>query len=138
MPHQLLVKVRHLERAVVEVRLADVRRRPLQEHTVVVGELLPQIQMHEGQDVDMRKLREIENIRVHEVELRVVEVPLGVELATHVPVVAELVHTRGALAVPLELAEAFLLEGRVVRPLGLMRRGGGLVRWMQAPCSGSI
>lgn len=94
---------------------------------MVVGILGSQIQMHESQDIDVRKLREVKNIRVHEVEIRRVEVQLGVELSTNVPVMAQLVHQCGRLTVPLELAEPFFLKGRVVRPLRLVCRRGWLL-----------
>lgn len=48
--------------------------------------------MYESQDINMRKLREVKNIQVHEVEIWHVEVQLGVELSTYVPVMAQLVH----------------------------------------------
>lgn len=96
---------------------------------MVVRILRSQIQMHESQDINVQKLREVKNIRVHEVKIRRVEVQLGVELSTHIPIMAQLIHQCGRLTVPLELAKPFFLKGHIIQPLQLMYRRGWLLNY---------
>ncbi|KAJ5873379.1 uncharacterized protein N7473_013252 [Penicillium subrubescens] len=69
MTHQLLIKIGNLERAVVKVRLADVWGCPLEEQAMMVGEFRPKVEVHEGQNVDVWELWEIEDVRMYEVEV---------------------------------------------------------------------
>lgn len=125
---ELRVEVSHLVRAVVDVCLLDLRRGALQEHDVVIGPVAPEVEVHERQHVDVAELRVEQDVRMHQVEVRRVEVQLLIEFLAHVPEVAQLVYQRRSLVVSLELAQSLLLERAVVRALRVVRRRGDMLR----------
>lgn len=73
--------------------------------------------MHEGHDFPVRKLGQVQDIRMDEVEVPSVELQLGLKLLAHVAVVSEFVYQGRAVAVALELALTRLVKGIIERAL---------------------